>query len=145
MQVVSGRAEAPEGSGGSFAGHRILLTYRRSVALGGQPQEPPAGAEQPPADADGIELPEAASAPVATDGRFRLNLPDLSELREPLEIAVLAPSGVILEHNPLKLRQLESDLTVAATPAQPFVVRPSDDPTLGQAKRITGRVVGRDG
>jgi hypothetical protein len=115
------------------------------VALGGQPAEPPAGADPPPTKAEPAELPDAASAPLAADGGFHLNLPDLSEVREPLEIAVLAPSGATLEHTSLKLKQLESELVLTATPAQPFVVRPSDDPTLGEPKRLTGRVIGHDG
>lgn len=141
MHVVSGRVEAPEGSRGSFAGHRILLTYRRLVTLDSQQ----AGPEQPSAGTGQQELSEAASAPLAADGGFHVNLPDLPEVREPIEFAVLAPSGATLEHTACKLRQLDAELTITATPAQPFVVRPSGQPVLGKPKRLTGRVISHDG
>ncbi|GAA0528078.1 hypothetical protein FHS83_002262 [Rhizomicrobium palustre] len=138
MRVVQGHVERPEGTGGSFVGHRVLLTYRHAVDMAGA--EP--GAEDAAAQSDIVDV---AGAPLNADGSFALSLPDESDLREGIEFAVLAPSGAVLERSSLALRQLNEPLTITCAPVQPFVVRPSDDPTLGQALRLTGRVIGPDG
>ncbi|MBB4951786.1 hypothetical protein F4556_007321 [Kitasatospora gansuensis] len=136
MDELPGRVEAPEGAGGSYAGHRVLLTYRRSVPLAA------AGDGRP---VEAFELADAASAPLAEDGRFRLTVADLAGIRPPLEIAVLAPSGAVVHQQELDAGELTEPLVLVAAPAQPFVVRPSDDPALGRPGRITGRVIGKDG
>ena len=140
MPVLRGRVEAPDGSGGSFVGHRILLTFRRLMA----PSVKAVGGARA-TDGSEAELSEASGAAVAADGAFALPIPPVEEIREPIQIAVFAPNGAVLVRKGLRARQLDDEVVLSAVPAQPFVVRPSEDSLVGQPRRLTGRVIGQDG
>ena len=124
MTVINGRVIADPPDAGSFAGHRVLVTWSA------------------PSSSDGdVAVPGAASAPIAADDKFSVDVPD----GVGVEAAILAPSGVVLSRTNLKADQLTTAVTLTARPASGYVVRPSDDPRLGTIPRLTGRVIDRRG
>jgi len=125
MIAVSGRVVADLPGAGSFAGHRILLTWT-----------------SPPDPGSGIPAPGAAASPIAADNTFALQVPDGVP---GAEAAVLAPSGVVLSRTTLIATQLTRPVTLRARPAPRYIVRPTDDPRLGAMPRLTGRVIDRRG
>ena len=123
------RADPP---GGSFAGHRVLFTFQLAAD---------------PASRTSSARPGVASAPVGDGGQFEVRLPDPAAVDgdHAVEAAVLSPTGVVLSRRTLSADELGSPVELTAAPASGFVVRPSDDPTLGQLRRLTGRVIDRSG
>jgi hypothetical protein len=139
-----------------YAAHRVRATFRQRVPVGerqteeayerrGSERRERAEAETETATADAIWVVAGASADVSQSGVFTLELPELEEIREPVVLEVLAPTGELLAATKHGLSDLESDIEIEVEPYAAFALSESGDPFLGQQVKLTGRVIDAGG
>ncbi|MFI0446842.1 hypothetical protein [Actinomadura sp. 6N118] len=129
MFIVRGQVRAP--GAGDWSGHRVELSFREVTLVDRGPELPP---EQ-------VMVVRSTAAALPAGGSFELRLADIKLVSVPITITVTTPDGTELVRRSLTVQQLQQEIVLEATPATPFVIRPSDDPTLGAKVRITGRVI----
>ena len=114
---------------GSYLGQRIELVFGRRTTVGDVV----------------LTTTDRAGAVLPADGSFAFEIPELTEIADPVELRLLAPSGELLAARAVEIRALAKPLTLRADPVETLDIPVSTDPTLGQNVRLVGRVVDSQG
>ena len=126
MTTLQGRLTGP--GGGALDRFTVTATFDVRVAKG----------------AAGVAA-ARRTAPVDTDGRFTLELPDADAIRSPLTVTAHGPDGLPAGEVVLPAETPPGPVEIEVVAAPPTPVRPSTDVTLGQQLRYTGRAIDPQG
>src|SRR5262245_12860457 len=133
--IISGRLVAADRDR-AFAGYRVVALFQEQVAL-----------DNGDATGRGAEpfLPSRRVAAVKIDGHFQMSLPPKELWQGPLSMYAQNANGVRLGEAAVDPDALEKvEIPVGKDPG-PEVIPPSDDPTLGQRIKFTGRAIDNQG
>ncbi|KUH83210.1 MULTISPECIES: alpha/beta hydrolase [unclassified Mycobacterium] len=130
--VLRGRLKSPTG-GNLPLGYRVTAAFRQNFAID-------------PDDATSVvPVPVSRSASTDTDGVFAVELAPANEIQGPVAVTALAPDGSTAGQITVETDALEREVTLDIGELEPFVLTPTDDPTLGRPVRLTGRAMGPAG
>ncbi|MCC7154661.1 MAG: hypothetical protein IT161_08805 [Bryobacterales bacterium] len=127
---ISGRLTSSE-QGRVYSGYRVVALFQEQVVLdgGGSSLTPPPF------------LPSRRVAAVNNDGTFEITLPEKERWQPPVSVYAENSAGIRLGEMPLNPETLDNIRLPVRPEPPPQVIQSSDDPTLGQRIKFTGRAI----
>ena len=98
-----------------------------------------------PAEGGQLVTPVSASARVAADGRFQVQVDVDGQPKGPVEIVVSAPDGIVVDRRVVSMDRLERPLDIEIRARDLIQITPSTLPAVGQRLRVTGQVIDEHG
>lgn len=130
--ILRGRLKSP--TGGSLpAGYRAVANFIQNFAV------------DPDDAASVVPVPVSRSADADSGGVFAVELAPEDEIQGPINLTALAPDGTTAGRTTVELTAVAQEISLDISELKPFVLTPTDDPTLGRPVNLTGRVMGPAG